>query len=569
MKPNSSANAGEGKDSSKSCKKCPLLEVEFCSNVPILALSQKLIPTFCSTSSKNGIGIKHLISLSQQPMSVNKLPVEILQVIFKYLPVRDRIVASTVCRLWEQTAFSWPCLENVELSVESSACRNFTYQFLESSQRRYRNLNLRFDQPLDYEQLLHLVQIIRWFAESLERLTIEWCLPTALDLEVILEILRSIPMLKELWIFDNNGFEGELYESIELPVLYHLETMRVPICLMDSECDWFKMAPNIKQLDVEFNGKQHPWESIKSLNGKLRKFRIRTESRNNFRQLWTLKPVNLQELYIIRYSHDLFEHNDFTVPEVSRFFSQCSTLTVLRLEVHVSIAVLQAIADNCSQLKSLLLYENDDGWRALSITKQLKKLECLILMSTFFDRYFPSLPELLLPSVKNLELTEPDLVDVPQFFNQLNRIMPNLGSLKLVHYNKTCDEAYEPTFLRSVLRSKLQKLERLILCEDSSGFPSHLFNQLNLLPNLKELRLIYGTLLPWSRSAIVPGIRRLSLDVPLSNFRMRTLLKLFPSLTRLDLFYWNDPVDFHLQELHRIAPQCDLNYLKKQAFLED
>ncbi|XP_058817346.1 uncharacterized protein LOC131680646 [Topomyia yanbarensis] len=500
-------------------------------------------------------------------MSVNNLPVEILQVIFQYLPVRDRLVASTACREWALTALSWPCLQDVVLVIRTSTCGESLPE-LENSHRRYRNVRVDFDRTLDQLQLQCLFEIFSRFGEFLERLTIDWCVDdTPIDLHVLLAFLRKTPTLKELQVYDKDQLsDSESMNLFEIPVLRQLEDVTLPVGVMDTvEFDLVKLAPNVKHVDVEFCGK-HPWEAIKTLNEKLQTLSIRTETKNNFRQLWALKPDKLQELFLIRRDCDLLPPDDVTVPYAIHFFPKCSKLTALRLELNVPLPVLEVIARCCPHLKALLVYEHDDGWQLLTIIQQFIKLESLTISETFFDHYYGKSEDLCLPGLKNLELYAPDLANANQFFIQLDSIMPKLTALQLIHYNKICEEYYDKVVLQALFRSKLRRLEKLMLFEGGSDFPSHLLSQLNLLPNLKELRIVYHTLMPWSRSATIPGIRVFAVNVPLSNFQLRGLLRLFPSLIRLELLEHKDS-PLCLEELRRIMPQCDF-VIRAVPFIE-
>ncbi|XP_058817355.1 uncharacterized protein LOC131680656 [Topomyia yanbarensis] len=486
-------------------------------------------------------------------MSLNNLPVEILQLIFQYLPVRELRVLSQVCRKWAITAFSGPCLQNVELYINTFNCGE-SLQELENSQRRYRNLRVDFDRTSDQHLLRCLLKMLPRFSESLVSLTIDWCVhDSPLDLHVLLALLRKTPVLKELRVFDNGKCGSELTTLSEMPVLHQLEDVALPIGVMDTvEFDLAKLAPNVKRVELEFSGK-HPWEAIRSLNGKLRTLNIRTVTKNNFRQLWALEPDKLQELCLVRRGCNL-SPNDVTVPYAMHFFPKCSKLTALRLELNVPLPVLQVIARCCPHLKALLVFGHDNGWQVLKILQHISKLESLTISETTFDYYRKS-EDICLPGLKNLELDTPDLTDADQFFILLDSIMPQLTALQLSHYSKI-DEDYF-VCLQALFESKLRKLEKLLLFEECTYFPSHLLSQLNLLPNLKELRMVYRTLKPWRRSATIPGIRLFAVNVPLSDFQLRGLLKLFPSLTTLELLVHNESPRF-LEELSRVMPRCDV-----------
>ncbi|XP_055543264.1 uncharacterized protein LOC129728820 [Wyeomyia smithii] len=473
-------------------------------------------------------------------MNINELPVEMLEHIFQFLQFRHLKIASTVCRQWNQAAFSWPNLLKVKLIFGSDNICERTIPALEiTHQRRYRNITFSFrDAQADQPLVHHFCKVLQEFQKSLESLEIDWHVQdAALDLLMLAKLLKYAPGLKELFVYDytNAEFTHDPSCSLHFAPMMFLDKVRLPHSVMgDVRFNFAQFAPNVTHVDVKFDGR-HPWDSIRALQEQLCALGIDTATQGNFKHLWSMEPRKLRKLELNRNDCDFIMPNDVKPRSIGNFFQHCSALTVLMLELKVPMEVYQIVADSCLQLESLLVSEIDDGWEFLSIVQHSKKLRRLIIVKTFFDSNQRYIRTTRLPNVQNLTIEFPEIYDTSRFFDQLNLLLPNIRTFQLTQYNKFLEYSFNLKILQALFRSKMQRLEKLILFDTGADFPSHLFNQLNLFPRLNEFWLTCEALAPWSRSAIVPGVRSLAVNAKISKFQLQALLKVFPSLTRLDV----------------------------------
>ncbi|XP_055524095.1 uncharacterized protein LOC129717876 [Wyeomyia smithii] len=498
--------------------------------------------------------------------NINDLPVEVLENIFIFLPFRQLKLASIVCSLWHRTIFSRANLQNVVLVLMTHKIVNLPITKIETSERSYRSARLIFDNlEVDRQLVLYFLKILQKFSNSLERLEVSWKIyDKPLDLIILEEISKSIPQLKQLTVFDQetSGCDIDPNELLGIAPMKFLEKVRLPRIVMDaSGFNLVQFAPNVKNINVVF-GKKHPWDAIGALREQLVTVCIKTETTANFGHFWSIKPPKLQKLRLIRHHCDLVEPNDVEVDSVRAFFLFCPVLTVLKLDLRVPLEVLQVIVDSCPQLESLLLCSIDGGWQVLSILSNLKYLQNLSMIAATFHPYESTKLISPLPALRHLTLCASDFLDVSQFFVQLNLTVPILSTLQLIHYSQICDEELNIRTLESLFLSKMPMLKKLVLFDFCCVFPSHLVNQLNLFPRLNELWLTSKGLSPHFESALVPGVRRLAVDAPINQFLLRSLLEVFPSLTRLDVCEECDCLDEQ-------SLRCELNFCEKRSLLED
>ncbi|XP_065081212.1 uncharacterized protein LOC135703815 [Ochlerotatus camptorhynchus] len=500
-------------------------------------------------------------------MNINNFPAEVLEVIFFHLPLKDRKNASMVCRTWAQLAFSRPCLVSTELTMESSNVDDLSP--LEISKRKYRNVCFRFDcSHFGLSQLKNVQSVLLKFRLTIERIRFVWdTMDVPFNIKLLLQILGPIPMLKELVVEDYicQYDEQEVDTTLEIQTFNNLEKLTIPNCLMDNvQFDFVKFAPNVKTVNITSSGK-NLWGALQILGAQIQSMCIKTETKGNFKDLWTMEPYSLEKLHLHRLCSDLMEPRDFQLNDAILFFSQCRSLTVLGLELQVPIDVIQMIAQTCPMLKSLLVYEIEEGWAMIQILQQFDQLNSLTIRVAHFE-VKPDVEKSQLAALRHLTLDGVEFENPFDFFHHLGQFALGLRELQFTQYDDSCNESYHLTVLKSIMQVKLPLLSRLVLVDNSSYFPSHVFNQFNLLPNLKELRLAYYGLSAWNRTITVPGIEKLSLDIyQLTTFQLRKLLKMFPSLVRLDVVEPEDPLCFCIESLPRTSLLCDFN-LRKRGF---
>ncbi|XP_021701190.1 uncharacterized protein LOC110676678 [Aedes aegypti] len=499
-------------------------------------------------------------------MNINNFPEEILEVVFRHLPLKDRKNASLVCRDWARLAFSRPCLESTELILASSKAADVSP--LENSQRKYRFVCLRMDcDGFGTRELEGIRSVMCKFSCTIVRLRFVWdIMEGPFNLKLLLHLLELVPLLKELVVEDcivNQYDERSLVPRVEMQSYPHLEKLTIPSCLMDNtQFDVARLAPNVKVVNLCTTGR-HLWTALHLIGAQIRSMRLKTETKGIFRQLWEIEPYSLEKLHLHRLCSDLMEPSDLKLNDVVVFFSQCRALTVLGLELQISCSVIQLIANTCPTLKSLLVYEIEEGWTLLNILQQFENLKKLAIRVAHFE-IKPSGEDLLLPKLKSLTLDGVEFENPFDFFHNLRQFAPGLQSLQFAQYDDSCNETYHLTVLKAVLQLKLPQLTKLILFDNTSYFPSHVFNQFNLFPKLKELRLAYYGLSAWNRSIVVPGVEKISLDIyELTAFQLRNLLKMFPSLVTLDAVEPEDPLNFGIDDLPRTSLLCDFNVRKR------
>lgn len=397
---------------------------------------------------------------------------QILEQIFQLLPVDDLKCASAVCFTWSQIAFSWPCMQNVQLKVAVSSFEDGVVpEVLETTGRRFRHVCLRVDRPIiDQPHRLELIsEVLLKFGESIESLRFIWDVEDeTFDLNSMLTVLRYVPCLKELKVEDFIDRRDELaavMPAITVESLLGLERVNLPHSLMDNEqFNLAELAPNLLHLSAEFKGR-HPWEAIWLLSGQLYSLSIRTETENNFQPLWQIDPSSLRRLRLSRLCCDLGDINDVKLDDARCFFFQCTAITVLKLELHVSLAVIRVIAENCSLLRELLVYDVDDGWQLLVILQRLERLTSLTVAEASFEGADSDIYQIRLPNLVELVLDAIYLEEPTKFFIVLDQIVPNLKFLQVSNYNRFDSDSYNLDILKSLFRAKLQSLESLILCD--------------------------------------------------------------------------------------------------------
>ncbi|XP_055586595.1 uncharacterized protein LOC129739194 [Uranotaenia lowii] len=509
-------------------------------------------------------------------MNINNLPVEVLELIFHHLPVRDRKVGAEVCHLWAQIVSGWSCMADVDLVIKVSL---LSIESPAISHRRYRNLFLRVDRELNNNSRITISNVLFGYKESLERLRISWELEDRpIDLFVFLWLLSFTPGLRVLIVEDCNETWDETSEmpsSSSIPCLVNLETVELPCSLMDNiNFNLCLLAPKIRILIATINGR-HAWTAIQELSGQLSSLTVRTETENNLQPFWwNVDGRKLNQLTLSKLCYDLMDIVDVNPSDASQFFSCCSSLTALRLELHVPLSVIRIVVQSCPLLTKLLVYDLDDGMAFLVAVQPLQQLTHLTVMETSFESK-PS-TNFLLPKVVSLTLHSVEFRDPSLFFQHLNNATPNLRSLKLSRYAHLDDSQPDASVLRALLSSNLHKLRKLTLANNNS-FPSHLFSHINLLSNLVDLRLDFFGLNPWVRFACVPTIQRMVLSVgKLSQVQLRALLRVFSALIRLDLIVANpsseETILDYIHEIVRNCPNTEINVWErknKASFLDE
>nr|XP_019548810.2 uncharacterized protein LOC109419057 [Aedes albopictus] len=499
-------------------------------------------------------------------MKINNFPEEILEVIFRHLPLKDRKNVSLVCRDWTRLAFSRPCLESTELNIDGSKAVDVSA--LEHSQRKYRFVCFRMDcSSLENRQLEGIRSVLCKFSCTIMRLRFVWdTMDVPFDLRLLLHLMEFTPSLKELIVEDstNQYDEQNVDPSVEIQSFHNLDKLTIPNCVMDNiQFDVARLAPNVKHVNLSTTGR-HLWTALHLVGAQIRSMSLKTETKGVFRQLWAIEPYSLEKLHLHRLCSDLMEPSDLKLNDVVVFFSQCRVLTVLGLELQVPCSVIQLIANSCPTLKSLLVYEIEEGWPLLKMLQQFKNLESLTVRVAHFDVKPSEDEDLRLGKLKSLTLDGVEFENPFDFFHQLGQFAPRLQELQFAQYDDSCNETYHLTVLKAVLQLKLPLLMKLVLFDNSSYFPSHVFNQFNLFPKLKELRLAYCGLSAWNRSIVVPGVEKLTLDIyELTTFQLRNLLKMFPSLVTLDVVEPEDPLNFRIDDLPRTSLLCDFNVRKR------
>ncbi|XP_055615559.1 uncharacterized protein LOC129761806 [Toxorhynchites rutilus septentrionalis] len=469
-------------------------------------------------------------------MNINNLPIEILERIFLNLPLSDRKNVSIVCQRWSHAAFSWPCLGGVDLSINSSVCTDQALSTIASSQRGYRNVRFRIDQPVFGAcQEQALVRILHKHRHSLERLLFIWAVEgQVFDVETFFRIARYIPLLKELCIEDcmNSSTEDGLLQGIPIESFKCVEKIVVPSCLMNNtHFDLAKLAPHANHVCVEFTGR-HPWEAIQRLSQQLLSLRIAIATAYSFRPLWESKPTRLQKLSLSRNCSELMESSGIKFEEACNFFPSCGGLTVLELNFHVPNRLLEIITVCCPRLKTLLVCDIYDGWQLLRTLQRLENLTYLTIQETTFDAKHPNDASLRLSALEYIKLESIGLDNDLEFFNRLAQYIPNLNGLQFSNYGKFNDAQYNASVLKSLFCARFSNLELLILDDFSCVFPSHMLDHLNNQPRLKELGLRFCDISPWSRTITIPSVRKMALEIPLTANRERNLKNVFPSLTQ-------------------------------------
>ncbi|XP_062551424.1 uncharacterized protein LOC134216579 isoform X2 [Armigeres subalbatus] len=418
-------------------------------------------------------------------------------------------------------------------------------------------------------QLEGVRRVLCKFSCTTTRMRFVWdAMDAPINLELLLHFLEFIPLLKELIVEDatNQYNEQNLGPSGHIQSNPNLEKLTIPSSLMDNvQFDLARLAPNVKTVNLSTTGK-HLWTALHLVGAQLQSMSLKTETKGVFRQLWAIEPYSLKKLHLHRLCSDLMEPTDFKLNDVVVFFSQCRALTVLGLELQIPCSVIQLIANSCPTLKSLLVYEIEDGWTLLNKLQQFENLESLTIKVAHFEMRPPEVQDLLLIRLRDLTLDGVEFENPFDFFSNLGQIAPGLRTLQFAQYDDSCNERYHLTVLKAVLQVKLSHLSKLVLLDNASYFPSHVFNQFNLFPRLKELRLAYCGLSAWNRTIVVTGLERLSLDIyELTTFQLRNLLKMFPSLVKLDVVEPEDPLRFSIDDLPRTALLCDFN-IKKRGF---
>lgn len=360
--------------------------------------------------------LKHHYQIDSLPSNSQ---LQVLIIIFSYLKLRDRKVASRVSRQWNRLAFTDRPMRRVALHVVDYLNAKERKIMLKSD-RCYRNLTLEWTEA---SSVPFLVDVVGKFGNDLHSLKLATYVVTP---PILVRFLLKTPNLRQLII------EGSMCSEdcdMVLPAFKDVKALEMSQRGFESElCELIpSLFPNLISLDV-VGAEDAAIDLIVSYGKQLKCLHLLLES-SQFRRFSTLNCFdNLERIHV-----SWPQPSDFR--QVLSVFGQMEAIQSASLTGPLNEATFELICSRWKNLTSLCV--NVHSLKAASFQKitALKKLKILKLQGSIRDANF--LKDIQLPKVTHLILD--GISSSSGFYTHMTSFVPNLWLLKI--YDHTFENA--------------------------------------------------------------------------------------------------------------------------------
>ncbi|XP_065091569.1 uncharacterized protein LOC135712539 isoform X2 [Ochlerotatus camptorhynchus] len=478
-------------------------------------------------------------------VKIRDLPEEVVILIFSYLKLRDRKVASRVCRQWNRLAFTDRPMRTVALHVVDYLSPK-DRKILLKSNRCYRNLTLEWTEA---SSVPFMVDVVGRFGNDLHSLKLATYVVTP---PILVRFLLKTPNLKQLII------EGSMCSEdcdMVLPAFKDVKALEMSQRGFESElCELIpSMFPNLISLDM-LGAEDAAIDLIVSYGKQLKYLYVLLEY-SQFRRFSTLNCLdNLERMHV-----SWPQPSDFR--QVVSVFGRMEAIQGASLTGPLNEATFELICSRWKNLTSLCVNVHSLKAASFQNITALHKLRILKLQGSIRDGNF--LKDIQLPKVTHLILD--GISTTNGFYHHMSSFVPNLWMLKI--YDHTFENAQLRLLTKTMTSLRVLALDYCYQIKDDG------FQLLNNLTNLIELRCWSISI---SENAFIrfpkcPNLRTLSIGGSgwITNKTVLDIPKVFPNLKELhvvDCFKVDEDTIYTLQECMR---KCAVVRLEKPELDRD
>ncbi|XP_055592994.1 uncharacterized protein LOC129744488 isoform X2 [Uranotaenia lowii] len=461
---------------------------------------------------------------------IRDLPEEVLLIIFSYLKLRDRKVASRVSRLWNHLIFSDRPMRTIALHV-TDYLKPKERKCLMSSKRLYRNLILEW---VEASCVPFLDEVLRKFGGDITTLKLSTYVVTP---PVLVKFLLRTPKLDELII------EGCFVSDdcdLPIPPYKHIRALQLSQRGFEHEVGELipRVFPNLESLDV-MASEAAAMSLISFYARQLKCLHLHMES-EQYRKFCNLDGLeNLKRL-------NIYWPQSCDQRLVVESYRQMRNLESACLSGPINEDSFKIICNQWNQLQYLSLNVHSLKVPAFRQITQLKHIKVLKLQGSVRETNF--LQGISLPSVLSLILD--GVTSENGFYSNLVAFVPNIQLLHI--YDHTIDNANVMLITKTMTSLRALSLEYCYQLKDEA------FRFLNHLKDLVELRCWS---VPISENALVkfpkcPNLRNLSIGGSgwITDKTILDIPQVFPALRELtiaDCFKVHEDTIYTLQERMR------------------
>ncbi|XP_062546244.1 uncharacterized protein LOC134212416 isoform X2 [Armigeres subalbatus] len=463
-------------------------------------------------------------------VKIRDLPEEVLILIFSYLKLRERKIASRVSQQWNRLAFTDRPMRAVVLHVVDYLNAK-ERKILLKSNRCYRNLTLEWTEA---SSVPFLVDVVDKFGEELHSLKLATYVVTP---PILVRFLLKAPNLRQLIV------EGSVCNEdcdMVLPAFGQLKALEMTQRGFESELREVipKLFPSVVSLDL-VGAEDAAIDLIASYGNQLRGLHVLLEF-SQFRRFSNLNCLNGLERMHVSWP----QPSDFR--QVFSVFEQMEAIQCASLTGPVNEATFDLICRRWKNLTSLCVNVQSLKAASFKTITALKKLKVLKLQGSIRDNNF--LKDIELPSVTHLML---DGISTNNgFYNHMSTFVPNVWMLKI--YDHTFENAQLRLITKTMTSLRVLALDYCYQIKDEG------FQLLNNLTKLLELRCWSISI---SENAFIrfpkcPNLRTFSVGGSgwITNKTVLDIPKAFPNLKELhvvDCFKVDEDTIYTLQERMR------------------
>ncbi|KXJ71494.1 hypothetical protein RP20_CCG020393 [Aedes albopictus] len=350
-------------------------------------------------------------------LSLNDLPVEILEQIFSYLPLSDRKAVSLVCQAWNEIVFSRRFMKSVALNVIMDWEQSQVH-YLRASTRRYRRVFIFLGPETCCEfDFTVIIEILDLFGNDLESFH---CMSGFTEEQLWKVIIRA-PNLQQLIV----GVDAEsLKHERSFPVLGRLQDLGSLVNVL--QIRGLDM-PKLTQLSANFTTASDALGSIDLLR------RLTPQLRNlelfSMEYYFSIDELRCPKVEVLKLAGQICAGSDLAVRS---FFGGFQCLKDVRLEFNVTDRILDVITQTCPRIENLHFKSDLLSSDTFQLLERLKSLKTLSIMGSIDFRIALECKPLV--SVKRFRLQLVILDDGTRIFGGFKKMLPNVNdiSVKLV-----------------------------------------------------------------------------------------------------------------------------------------
>ncbi|XP_058830803.1 uncharacterized protein LOC131689610 [Topomyia yanbarensis] len=442
---------------------------------------------------------------------IRDLPEEILILIFSFLKLRDRKVASRVSRLWNRLAFTDRPMKNISLHV-SDYLDPKQRRVLLKSKRCYRNLTLEWTES---SKVQYFVDVLEKFGTDLNSLKLSTYVVTPL---ILIRFLLKAPNLNELII--EGCFCSEGCDML-FPTFKNIRVLELTQRGFENEvCELIpRLFPSLTSLDL-VAAEDAAFELIVFYGKQLKCLHVLLEC-SHFQKFCSLDCLeNLRRIHVFWPQPSDYRH-------LVGCFQQMNLLQSASLTGTLNEGTFELICTRWKQLEHLCVNVQTMKAATFRNVTKLDKLTTLKLQGSIRECNF--LKDIQLPKIRHFVL---DGVSTSyNFYAHLAHFVPNVQTLKI--YDHTFENAHLRLLTKTVPNLRALSLDYCYQVKDDG------FQFLNCLTNLVELRCWS---VPISENAFLrfprcPNVRTLSIGGSgwITNKAVLDIPNPFPNLSELHI----------------------------------